>query len=178
MQVQDSGNNTATRQFTLTVNGSGVVTLDQLRAVVHSPDSGPNQSTSLSAADLITLTGTITDKDGDAATATLNIGQSNRAGIQIDADAIYRNPEGLRQQMSLIQTYDAAQKEGSPNRGRWELPRGMRSLVGGAAAWAALSAVVTLLAPGSGSTRWPAARTAATRRAPGSLMAGVPASLT
>ena len=35
--------------------------------------------------------------------------------------------------MSLIQTYDAAQREGSPNHGRWKLPRGMRSLVGGAA---------------------------------------------
>lgn len=35
--------------------------------------------------------------------------------------------------MSLIQTYDAAQAEGSPNRGRWVLPRGMKSLVGGAA---------------------------------------------
>ena len=35
--------------------------------------------------------------------------------------------------MGLIQTFDAAQAEGSPNRGRWQLPRGMRSLVGGAA---------------------------------------------
>ncbi|MGE0330698.1 MAG: long-chain fatty acid--CoA ligase [Ramlibacter sp.] len=35
--------------------------------------------------------------------------------------------------MSLIQAYDAAQAEGSPNRGRWTLPRGMKSLVGGAA---------------------------------------------
>jgi fatty-acyl-CoA synthase len=35
--------------------------------------------------------------------------------------------------MSLIQTYDAAQKAGSPNHGRWKLPKGMRSLVGGAA---------------------------------------------
>ncbi len=35
--------------------------------------------------------------------------------------------------MSLIQTYDAAQAEGSPNKGRWTLPRGMKSLVGGAA---------------------------------------------
>jgi len=34
--------------------------------------------------------------------------------------------------MSLIQAYEAAQQEGSPNRGRWRLPRGMRSLVGGA----------------------------------------------
>lgn len=35
--------------------------------------------------------------------------------------------------MSLIQTYEAAQVEGSPHHGRWKLPRGMRSLVGGAA---------------------------------------------
>src|SRR5207244_5395945 len=35
--------------------------------------------------------------------------------------------------MGLIQTYDAAQQEGSPNQGRWKLPKGMRSLVGGAA---------------------------------------------
>ena len=35
--------------------------------------------------------------------------------------------------MSLIQTYDAAQADGSPNKGRWALPRGMKSLVGGAA---------------------------------------------
>jgi fatty-acyl-CoA synthase len=35
--------------------------------------------------------------------------------------------------MSLIQTFDAAQSETSPNKGRWKLPSGMRSLVGGAA---------------------------------------------
>ncbi|HEY0824113.1 MAG TPA: long-chain fatty acid--CoA ligase [Ramlibacter sp.] len=35
--------------------------------------------------------------------------------------------------MSLIQTYDAAQDEDSPHYGRWRLPAGMRSLVGGAA---------------------------------------------
>ena len=35
--------------------------------------------------------------------------------------------------MSLIQAFDASQAEGSPNHGRWKLPRGMRSLVGGAA---------------------------------------------
>ncbi len=35
--------------------------------------------------------------------------------------------------MSLIQAYDAAQAQGSPNQGRWQLPRGMKSLVGGAA---------------------------------------------
>jgi fatty-acyl-CoA synthase len=35
--------------------------------------------------------------------------------------------------MSLIQAYEAAQAPDSPHQGRWKLPRGMRSLVGGAA---------------------------------------------
>jgi fatty-acyl-CoA synthase len=35
--------------------------------------------------------------------------------------------------MTLIQAYDASQAEDSPNKGRWKLPSGMRSLVGGAA---------------------------------------------
>jgi len=35
--------------------------------------------------------------------------------------------------LSLIQTYDASLKAGSPNAGRWTLPKGLRSMVGGAA---------------------------------------------
>jgi fatty-acyl-CoA synthase len=35
--------------------------------------------------------------------------------------------------MGLIQAFDQAQAPGSPNAGRWKLPAGMRSLVGGAA---------------------------------------------
>lgn len=35
--------------------------------------------------------------------------------------------------MSLIQAFDASQAKDSPNHGRWKLPQGMRSLVGGAA---------------------------------------------
>jgi fatty-acyl-CoA synthase len=35
--------------------------------------------------------------------------------------------------LGLIQTFDAAQDPKSPHHGRWKLPRGMRSLVGGAA---------------------------------------------
>ncbi|MCX5941193.1 MAG: DUF5801 domain-containing protein, partial [Cyanobium sp. LacPavin_0818_WC50_MAG_67_9] len=63
--------------FTLTLNkDTGSVTFDQQRAVVHSNTSNPDDSRSLSAADLITLTGTIVDGDGESATATLNIGQT------------------------------------------------------------------------------------------------------
>ncbi|STX47892.1 Structural toxin protein RtxA [Legionella hackeliae] len=62
--------------FTVSVNGNGTVTLDQLRAVVHSPNTGADQPTSLNAADLIQLTATITDKDGDSASAHLDLGQA------------------------------------------------------------------------------------------------------
>ena len=61
--------------FTVTADASGNVTLDQLRAVVH-PTNDPNEPTTLSADNLVTLTATITDKDGDSASADLNIGQN------------------------------------------------------------------------------------------------------
>ena len=61
--------------FTVTVDASGNVTLDQHRAVVH-PTNDPNEPKTLSADNLVTLTATITDKDGDSASAGLNIGQN------------------------------------------------------------------------------------------------------
>ena len=62
--------------FTVTVAANGDVTLDQSRAVFHTPNTGPNQSTTLSADNLITLTATATDKDGDTTSAVANIGQN------------------------------------------------------------------------------------------------------
>ncbi len=62
--------------FTVSVNGSGSVTLDQIRAVVHPNTSNPDDSVSLTADNMITLTQTVTDKDGDSASATANIGQN------------------------------------------------------------------------------------------------------
>ena len=60
------------------------------------PTNDPNEPTTLSADNLVTLTATITDKDGDSATATQNIGQNlmflddgpsdQRAGLEPDAD--------------------------------------------------------------------------------------------
>ncbi|WP_374384157.1 DUF5801 repeats-in-toxin domain-containing protein [Dongia sp.] len=63
--------------FTVSVDGSGNVTLDQARAVEHDDPLDPDEATSpahLSAADLITLTATITDKDDDTASVPANIG--------------------------------------------------------------------------------------------------------
>ncbi|WP_262049120.1 DUF5801 repeats-in-toxin domain-containing protein, partial [Bradyrhizobium sp. Bra78] len=62
--------------FTVTVDATGNVTLDQLRSVVHPDATNPDDSTTLSAANLITLTATVTDGDLDTNQATLNIGQS------------------------------------------------------------------------------------------------------
>ncbi|WP_423771071.1 DUF5801 repeats-in-toxin domain-containing protein [Pseudomonas sp. NLJ1] len=62
--------------FTVSVASNGEVTLDQLRAVVHPDASNPDDSKTLTADNLVTLTATKTDKDGDSAQATLNIGQN------------------------------------------------------------------------------------------------------
>ncbi|MBX5140208.1 hypothetical protein HJB79_15725 [Rhizobium lentis] len=62
--------------FTVSVSAAGVVTLDQQRAIVHANASDPDDSRTLAAANLVTLTATITDRDGDHAPATHNIGQN------------------------------------------------------------------------------------------------------
>ncbi|WP_245483236.1 DUF5801 repeats-in-toxin domain-containing protein, partial [Mesorhizobium sp. M7A.F.Ca.CA.001.12.2.1] len=62
--------------FTVSVSAAGAVTLDQLRAVVHADASNPDDSTSLAADNLVTLTATVTDKDGDHLSASLDIGQN------------------------------------------------------------------------------------------------------
>lgn len=62
--------------FTVSVDANGVVTLDQQRAIVHANTSNPDDSRTLAAADLVTLTATITDGDGDTASAIRNIGQN------------------------------------------------------------------------------------------------------
>ncbi|TPL05668.1 MULTISPECIES: DUF5801 repeats-in-toxin domain-containing protein [unclassified Mesorhizobium] len=67
---------TDTLAFTVEVNAAGDVTLTQLLAVRHDPDSGPDQSTGLSAANLVTLTATIVDGDGDTASDTADIGDN------------------------------------------------------------------------------------------------------
>jgi len=62
--------------FTVSVAANGMVTLDQIRAVVHTPNSGPDQPTSPLGDNLVTLTATVTDADGDTATAVADIGQN------------------------------------------------------------------------------------------------------
>jgi VCBS repeat-containing protein len=65
--------------FTVAVDAGGNITLDQIRAIAHSVDGGPgaahDDAKTLAAANLITVTGTVTDGDGDSAQASINIGQ-------------------------------------------------------------------------------------------------------
>ena len=67
--------------FTVTVDAAGRVTLDQQRAIVHDDPSdaveaAPGAAETLASAGLVTLTASVTDGDGDTASATLNIGQT------------------------------------------------------------------------------------------------------
>ena len=62
--------------FAVSVSVAGVVTLDQQRAVVHPDATNPDDSTSLMAADLVTLSATVTDQDGDSDTASLDLGNN------------------------------------------------------------------------------------------------------
>ena len=63
--------------FTLSVDGSGHVTLDQQRAVVHDVSSDPDTSEAATiGTDLAVLTATVTDADGDSASADLDLGSA------------------------------------------------------------------------------------------------------
>ena len=79
--------------FTVSVDSEGKVTLDQQRAVVHSDSTDSNDAVTLAAEDLITLTGTITDADGDSSSAILNIGSS--LSFEDDGPTIIADQTGL-----------------------------------------------------------------------------------
>ncbi|MBB4863759.1 T1SS-143 domain-containing protein [Pseudomonas nitritireducens] len=63
---------TSTVAFRVSIDSDGKVTLEQLRALVHGDPNDPNDS--LSLAGKIDLSATITDKDGDSATAHIDLG--------------------------------------------------------------------------------------------------------
>jgi VCBS repeat-containing protein len=78
----DSGSTVA---FVLSVSANGTVTLDQQRAVSHSPNSGPDQSISLASDNLVTISATATDADGDSATS---------AGVGIGSNLVFKDDVG------------------------------------------------------------------------------------
>jgi hypothetical protein len=81
--------------FVISVNAdTGVVTLDQQRAVIHTPDTGPDQAVTL-ADNVITLTATATDGDLDTTSHAENVG--DRFTFEDDAPLIITgtNPTAL-----------------------------------------------------------------------------------
>ncbi|MGB5076784.1 MAG: DUF5801 repeats-in-toxin domain-containing protein, partial [Sphingorhabdus sp.] len=66
------GRTSASEVFRISVAADGTVTFDQSRAILHVPDTGPDQEKSL-APNLVTLTATVTDGDGDTASSTADI---------------------------------------------------------------------------------------------------------
>src|SRR6185503_10711866 len=68
------GNAAGALAFTVSVNAAGDVTLNQILAVKHPDGTNPNDNVTLSADNLVTLTATAHDFDGDTASSTLNIG--------------------------------------------------------------------------------------------------------
>ncbi len=86
--------------FALTVDGSGNVTLDQQRAIVH-PLSPDNHDEPVSLGnELITLTATVTDGDDDVASDSIDLGgnitfedDGPSVTIELEADAVVRLDE-------------------------------------------------------------------------------------
>ncbi len=67
----------ATGAIVLNINvDAGLVTLDQVRAIVHSDTSNPDDSSSSMTANLITLAANVTDGDGDTANVVADIAGS------------------------------------------------------------------------------------------------------
>ena len=59
--------------FVVSVNTSGQVTLDQQRAIVHADTTDPDDSRGLTGSNLVVLTATAHDGDGDSASAPLDL---------------------------------------------------------------------------------------------------------
>ncbi|SCW86089.1 type I secretion C-terminal target domain (VC_A0849 subclass), partial [Pseudomonas peli] len=85
--------------FTVSVNASGQVTLDQQRSIMHTPNTTADQESSLASDGLVKLSATVTDGDGDIAVTTVNLGgaisfkddgptTSSNATVQLDDDAL------------------------------------------------------------------------------------------
>ena len=75
--------------FRISVNaGTGEVTLDQVRALEHPNSAQPNELINLTT-NAVTLTATVTDKDGDSAIASISLG--DKVGFRDDAPSVSTN---------------------------------------------------------------------------------------
>ncbi len=116
---------TATQEvFRISVGPGGVVTFDQSRAVMHTPDSGPDQTLFLSGINLITLTFVVTDGDGDTARSTADI--TGHFAIRDDAPTAIHDEDNVSRDaqsfadgnvLTGIGGTDANGMDGSPDNG-------------------------------------------------------------
>ena len=93
--------------FVMSVNADGVVSFDQQRAVVHGNPQNPNDSVSLNP-NVINLRLTATDGDGDAVSATVDVGR-----LVSIADDGPRIDVGLANVQLLVLTTQDAQTLGT-----------------------------------------------------------------
>jgi len=76
--------------FTVSVNASGVITLDQIRAIVHPDTTSNDESKSLTLSNLLVATATTTDKDGDTVQST--VGDDVTLTFKDDGPSIVATP--------------------------------------------------------------------------------------
>ena len=86
--------------FTVSVDSSGNVTLDQIRALTHPDASNPDDAVTLGSSNLVTLTATATDHDGDSTAHSLNIGQS----LVFEDDGPSINSDGAQPTLTVDET--------------------------------------------------------------------------
>ncbi|MEA1072707.1 DUF5801 repeats-in-toxin domain-containing protein [Sphingomonas sp. LY160] len=113
--------------FAVGVDALGNVTLDQLRAIVHTPDTGPDQVATLSAANLISVVATITDKDGDVASSSIGIGNAisfrdDGPSATNDSDAIAVGSNGPATGNVLTGVEVAVAEDGNASDGNADAP--------------------------------------------------------
>lgn len=116
---------TATQEvFRISVGPGGLVTFDQSRAVMHTPDSGPDQTLFLSGTNLITLTAVVTDGDGDTARSTADI--TGHFAIRDDAPTAVHDEDNVSRDaqsfadgnvLTGVGGSDANGMDGSPDNG-------------------------------------------------------------
>jgi len=92
--------------FTVSVDGNGQVTLDQIRAIEHSDHHNPNDAMSLAQSDLISImqTSTITDRDGDTATDSSSINIGRAIAFKDDGPSIDVHVVGSADALSVDET--------------------------------------------------------------------------
>jgi VCBS repeat-containing protein len=94
------GNAAGALAFTVSIDGAGTVTLDQIRAVTHPNPANPDDSVTLANDNLVTVTATVTDKDGDTASAVLNFGQN----LNFEDDGPSINANGTQPNLIVDET--------------------------------------------------------------------------